>query len=142
MKSSRSSSTGTPNGRISGLPASLPSSPTGTRDRDQAAVADPPPLVDGRAVGGQDHVAVEHQPADADLVDLLGLAGREADDVAVLLHHRVRHAVAEREPGMLGQVPRLAMDRNDDLGPDPFVHLDELGPAGVAGDMDVGLASR
>ena len=92
-------------------------------------ITDPAPLVHRRAVGRQDDVAVEHQPADAHLVDLLRLAGREADDVAILLDDRVRNAVAEREPRLLGEVARLAVDRNDDLGPDPFVHLDQLGPA-------------
>ena len=110
------------------------------RDRDQPAVADPAALVHGRAVGRQDHVAVEHQPADPHFVDLLRLAGREADDVAILLDDRVRNAVAEREPRLLGQVPRLAVDRNDDLGPDPIVHLDQLGPARMAGDVDMRLA--
>ena len=41
----------------------------------------------------------------------------------------LRHAVAEREPRMLGEVPRLAVDRNDDLGPHPIVHFDQLGAA-------------
>ena len=48
--------------------------------------------------------------------------------------------MAKRQPRLLGQVARFAMDRNDDLGPDPIVHLDQLGPSGMAGDMDVRLA--
>ena len=120
MKSSRSSSTGTPNGRISGVPASSPVVADRKRDRDQPAVADLAPLVDRRAVGGKDDVAVEHQPADAHLVDLLRLARRKADDVAVLLDDRVRDAVPEREPRMLGEVPRLAVDRDDDLAAGPI----------------------
>ena len=91
------------------------------------------------AVGGQDDVAVEHQPADAHLVELLRPVGREADEVAVLLDDRLGNAVREREPRMLGHVPGLAMDRNDDLRPDPVVHCGKLGPAGMARDMDMRL---
>ena len=40
---------------------------------------------------------------------------------------------------MLGQVARLAVDWDHDLGPDPIVHLDQLGAARVARYMDVRL---
>ena len=37
-------------------------------------------------------------------------------------------------------MPRLAMDRHDDLGTHPIVHFDELRPAGVARHVHMGLA--
>ena len=46
------------------------------------------------------------------------------------------NALAPGEAGLLGHVAHLAMDGDDDLGPDPFVHGGELGPAGVARDVD------
>ena len=92
-------------------------------DGDQAAEAHPPPLGDGRTVGGKDDVPVEHQLPDPRLVDLFGLAGRQADHVAILLDERLGTPCAEREPRMLGQVARLAVDGDDDLRPHPFVHL-------------------
>ena len=48
-------------------------------------------------------------------------------------------AVTERQAGVLGQMPRLAVHRNDDVGPDPFVHFDQLGPTGMPGNVNVGL---
>src|SRR3712207_8566679 len=54
-------------------------------------------LVDRRAVGRQDHVAVEHQAADADLVELLGAIRREPHEIAIFLDDRPRHAVGQRQ---------------------------------------------
>ena len=68
-----------------------------------------------------------------------GPSGRQADDVAVVLEDRLGNAVVEREPRLLAHVAVLAMDRDDDFGPHPVVHLDQFGPAGMAGDVDVGL---
>ncbi len=42
-------------------------------------------LVDGRSVGRQDNVAIEHQPADALLTDLRRPVRRKPDHVAVAL---------------------------------------------------------
>ena len=109
-------------------------------NRDQSAVADPPPLIHRRTVSRKDDVAIEHEPADANLVDFLRLTRREADNVAILLNHRAADTVAEREARMLGEVARLAMDGNHDFGPNPIVHLDQLGPSRMAGDMDMRLA--
>ena len=119
MKSSRSSSTGTPNGRISGVAGELAVVADRKRDRDQAAVADPAPLVDRRAIGGEDHVAVEHEPADAHLVDLLRLARREADHVAVLLDHRMRRRRGRAPAGHArrGAALRRGPERRSRAGP-------------------------
>ena len=68
-----------------------------------------------------------------------GPIGREPDDVAVLLDD-AEGRPAQREARLLGHVARLAMDRHDDLRPDPVVHRRQLGPAGMAGDVDVRLA--
>ena len=69
-----------------------------------------------------------------------GPFGREADEVAVLLDDAVRDAAGQGEARLLAHVAHLAMDRDDDLGPDPVVHRGELGPAGMAGDVDRRLA--
>src|SRR5206468_11474215 len=90
-------------------------------DRDQAAVPDSAPFIEGRTISGEDDVAVEHQTAYTRLVDLFRLARRKADHVAVLLHDGTRHAMRQREPRVLGEVPRLAVHRNHDLGPHPLV---------------------
>ena len=55
------------------------------------------------------------------MADLLGLAGRQADEVAVGLHQRRRDALRLAEAGMLHQVAHLAMDRHQQLGPQPAV---------------------
>ena len=47
-----------------------------------------------------------------------------------------------REARLLGHVAHLAMDRHDDLRPDPVIHRRELGPAGMAGDMDMRPGGR
>ena len=46
----------------------------------------------------------------------------------------------QREPRVLRKVPRLAVHRNDDLGPHPLVHLDQLGTPGMARNVHVRLA--
>src|SRR6185369_17977478 len=76
------------------------------------------------------------------LIDLLRLARRQANDVAVFLHNGRFDAVAERQSRMFGEVSGFAVDRYDDLRSDPIVHLDQLGPPGMAGYMDVRLALR
>src|SRR5688572_3692047 len=45
----------------------------------------------------------------------------------------------ERKARMLSHVTGLAMDRNDDLGPYPVVHLRKLGAAGMSGHVDMSL---
>ena len=142
MKSSRSSSTGTPNGRTSGVADEAAVGVDRQRDRDDPVDGNLAPLVDRRAVGGQDDVAVEHQPPDARLADLLRALGREADDVAILLDDRLGHARSQGEARLLGHVPRLAVDRDEDLRADPVVHLRQLGAAGMARDMDVEPGAR
>src|SRR5262249_45358379 len=103
---------------------------------DEAAEANLAPFIDGRTIRRKNHVAVEHEPADAHLIDFRRLAWSEADDVAVLLDDRLRYAMREGEPRMLGEMPRFAVHRNDDLRPHPIVHLDQLRAAGVARDVD------
>ena len=46
----------------------------------------------------------------------------------------------KREPRLLAHVARLAVDRDEDLRPHPAVHRGELGPPGMARDVDVRLA--
>ena len=41
---------------------------------------------------------------------------------------------------MFRQVTSLAMHGHDNFGPDPIVHLDQLGTARTAGNVNVGLA--
>ena len=48
------------------------------------------------------------------------------------------HAMAEGERACSARC-RVAVHRHHDLGPDPFVHLDQLGAPGMAGDVDVRL---
>ena len=81
------------------------------------------------AVGGKDHVAVEHQPPDPLLADLFRPVGRKADEVAVALDDRGRNALGRREARLLAHVAHLAMDRDQYLRPDPAVHGRQLGPA-------------
>src|ERR1043166_2205983 len=80
-----------PDERSPGKPAVLPD---GDGDGDQPAIADPPAFIDGCAVSGENHVSIEDQAADADLVDLLRLSRSKADYVSILLNDRVRNAVA------------------------------------------------
>ena len=76
---------------------------------------------------------------DPDLIDLLRLARRKPNHISILLHDGAIYAVTERQTGVLGQMPRLAVHRNDNVGPDPFVHFDQLGPTGMPGNVNVGL---
>jgi hypothetical protein len=71
---------------------------------------------------------------------LRGPLGREADEVAILLHDGLGHALLQREAAVFVEVARFAVHRDQDSGPDPLVHGGKLGPAGVAGDVDMGLA--
>ena len=90
-----------------------------------------------QVVAGADQaVGLEHHAADRHLVDHLGRAGRQAQHVAVLDQHRVRHAHLLRQALVRVQVARLAMHRHRDLRLDPAVHLLELVAAGMAGDVD------
>ena len=109
-------------------------------DRDDSVDRNLAPLTDRRAVGGEDDVTVEHQPPGADDADFLRTLGRQANDIAILLVDRLGHAARQGEPRLLGHVAGLAMDRDDDLGPDPVVHLLEFGTAGMARNVDVELA--
>ena len=92
------------------------------------------------AVGGQDDVAVEDEAADLLFAQLLRAVGRKPDEVAILLDDAVRDAARAGEARLLHHVAHLAMDRDDDLRPDPVVHRRQLGPAGMAGDVDRRLA--
>src|SRR3546814_10660859 len=79
------------------------------------------------AVGGQDHVTVEHQPPHGCMPHLLGIAGGEADDIAVGLHQRARDAERQTITGLFHQVAHLTVDREQQFGLDPAVHRRQLG---------------
>ena len=110
------------------------------RDRNEAAERDLAALVHRRPVGGQDDVAIEDEAADLLFAQLLRPVGGKPDEVAILLDDAMRNAACSGEAGMLHHVAHLAMDRDDDLRPDPVVHRRQLGPAGMAGDVDRRLA--
>ena len=80
------------------------------------------PLVEGRSIGREDHVAVENQPAGSLLPDLVRSIGRQADHVAVALDDGGRHTFLESKARLLTHMAHLAMHRHQDLRPDPAVH--------------------
>ena len=68
------------------------------------------------------------------LVDDLGIARREPDEIAVADHQRAG-AEPPRQRRMLGQMQRLAVHRNDGARLDPADHVLELRLARMAGHM-------
>src|SRR5687768_11315390 len=110
--------------------------------RNDSEAGDLAPLVHRCPVGGEDDVAVEDQPSDPLLAELDRPVRSEPDDVSILLEDALGHALRARETLVLGHVAHLAVDGDDDLGPDPAVHGGELRPAGMAGDVDVRLPVR
>ncbi len=94
----------------------------------------------GVPVRRHDHVAVEHEPTGAYLGQLPRLARRKMDQVAVLLEHRGGYAAREAEPRLFLHVTDLAVNRHEYLGPQPAVHLLQLGPAGMPRNVDLALA--
>ena len=117
---------------------SSPSSVTATEIRPESASRRRSFIV--RAVGGQDDVAVEDEPPDPSPRRASPGHRGEPDQVAILLDDAVRDAARPGEARLLHHVAHLAMDGDDDLGPDPVVHGGELGAAGMAGDVDRRLA--
>ena len=106
------------------------------RNRDQ------PGKTHGAAIAGKalallhQHPAVQMNAARRHLVDDLGLAGRQAQHLAVLDHDGLGHLQRFGEPRMFGHVAQFAMHRHRNLRPHPAIHLGEFVPVRMTGDMD------
>ena len=61
---------------------------------------------------------------------------REPHQIAVAADQDLRHAGAAGELGMFGKMQGLAMGRDQDFWPYPADHVEELGAARMAGDVD------
>src|SRR3546814_13585903 len=78
---------------------------------------DLPPLVHGRAIGWQNYVAIQNQPASRLMTDYSWRAGSQADETAVVLKNYVGNACLLTQARLPGHMPQPPMDRNKQLGP-------------------------
>ena len=95
-----------------------------------------PPCLHHRGLGVDEHAAIGDEAAKEHVVDDLGRPRREAQQVAVLDHHRLRHLERAGEAHVLDEVARLAVHGHRDLGAHPLVHACQLVAARVARDVD------
>ena len=70
---------------------------------------------------------------------LPGLPGASRTRSPFSWNTALRDAAGLAEPRLFLHVPNLAVDRHEDLGPDPAIERLQLGPPGMAGDVDIGL---
>ena len=89
---------------------------------------------------GDIDITVKDQSPDPLLADLLRLARCQPDEIAILLHQRRRNAVLQTQAGLLQHVAALAVNRDQQLGLNPVVHLDQFGPARVPRYVDMRLS--
>ena len=110
----------------------------GHRDRDEGAAGkgQPAPFDHGARFGILQDRAVLEQPPRGQFLDHGGIAGPELDQVAVAADQHLRHAGGARQLGMLEQMQRLAMHRDQQLRPHPGDHVAQFVAARMAGDVD------
>ena len=94
------------------------------------------PLDHGARLGILQDRAVLVEPSRRQLLDDAGIARPEHDQVAVLADQHFRHAGGARQFGVLEQMQRLAMHRDQQLRPHPGNHVAQFVAARMAGDMD------
>ena len=94
------------------------------------------PRADRDVIGRDDLPSVQREAAGLSAADDGRLARREPQQIAVLDEDRLGHLQRAGERAVGLHMPRLAMNRHRDLRSDPLVHLPELAPAGMAGDVD------
>ena len=103
--------------------------------KTQPANRHPPPFHHRARLGVLQDGAVLVEPARGQLADDAGVAGPELDQVAVAADQDLRHARGARQLRVLGQVQRLAVNRDQKLRPGPGDHVAQLVAARMAGHM-------
>src|SRR3546814_13094461 len=96
--------------RISDWSSDVCSSDLCNGDTDMAISRDLPPLVHGRAIGWQNYVAIQNQPASRLMTDYSWRAGSQADETAVVLKNCVGNACLLTQARLLGHMPQLTME--------------------------------
>ena len=109
-------------------------------DRDMAGKGQLAAVADAHRLVVADQPAVLVDAAERHLVDDLGGARRQPQHVAVAHLRHLGDAGRRHQRALRHQMRRLAMHRNADLRPRPFIHLAQLVAARMAGDMHQRIA--